>query len=305
MACFSPVMAWQSRCLNASGKRSLVFHAEHGVPGSFMEIPCGGCIGCRIDYARGWAVRLTHEAYSHSATSFLTLTYDDDHLPGDGSVSVRELQLFMKRLRRLFPGVKLRYFACAEYGETTFRPHYHLILFGADFRADRKVYSGRDSNRLYTSPTLEAAWGKGSALIGSVTPSSTSYVAGYAMKKVTGESADAHYARFNPASGLYNLVLPEFSLSSRRPGIGHDFYQAHKSQIVNQDSIVFKGKLVPVPSYYDRLLEKVDPERLLLIKQARLDTSSTDWRDQSPARLAVRAECAAAKRKLFAKKVLG
>ena len=111
----------------------------------YISIPCGHCIGCRLKYSRIWADRCMVEASYHEDNVFLTLTYDNDHLPkpldyitdtGERKVSPvnplekRELQLFIKRLRKKFPEQRIRYFACGEYGGKTMRPHYHLILFG-------------------------------------------------------------------------------------------------------------------------------------------------------------------------------
>ena len=108
----------------------------------FIEIPCGKCIGCRLDYSRDWANRMMLEASYHEQNYFITLTYDDLHVPksyypcpetGEAlpslTLSKRDVQLFLKRLRKL-TGQQFRYYLCGEYGSTTHRPHYHLIVFG-------------------------------------------------------------------------------------------------------------------------------------------------------------------------------
>ena len=93
------------------------------------EVPCGHCTMCRIQRAREWATRCIHEAVYTESSAFCTLTYDEESLPKDCSVSKDELQRFFKRLRKLWP-VPLRYYACGEYGEVRGRPHYHAIIFG-------------------------------------------------------------------------------------------------------------------------------------------------------------------------------
>lgn len=129
---------------------------------------------------------------------YITLTYDDDHLPGDGGVHKKELQNFFKRLRkRLFNerGIKIRYFACGEYGDQDGRPHYHAIVFG--------VWLGLD--------LLKEEWGKGFVKRGYCNQKTCSYVAGYVAKKVGSKAS------------IRDKDKPkEFQLMSRRPGIGHD-----------------------------------------------------------------------------------
>ena len=97
--------------------------------GYVVEIPCGRCVACRLNRAREWSLRIMNELAYHKDACFLTLTYDDEHLPEDKSLSKRDFQLFMKRFRKDF-GLPVRFFACGEYGKKTFRPHYHVIFFG-------------------------------------------------------------------------------------------------------------------------------------------------------------------------------
>jgi hypothetical protein len=108
---------------------------EDGSPQG-LYVPCGKCIACRIARTREWTVRIMHEMSCHDNAVFATLTYDDDHLPPDRSISKDELQRFIKRLRKELGDRKIRYFACGEYGETTNRPHYHAIIFGLGLTED-------------------------------------------------------------------------------------------------------------------------------------------------------------------------
>lgn len=131
MTCYSPMKAFRPLSKEDGGR--LVFNTKKALnPHNPVTIPCGHCIGCRIDRSRDWAIRCSHEAQLHEQSAFITLTYDDDHLPADFSVHVKTWQLFMYRLRDSLPQ-KIRFFACGEYGDTTQRPHYHALIFNHSF----------------------------------------------------------------------------------------------------------------------------------------------------------------------------
>lgn len=130
--------------------------------------PCGQCMHCRINKSREWKHRIMLESMSHLENSFVTLTYDDEHVPGDNSVSPKEITLFLKRLRKALHPERFRYFIVGEYGETSYRPHYHACLFGVcDF------------------DTIDKAWGKGFIQIGELNPRSAGYCCGYILKGMT------------------------------------------------------------------------------------------------------------------------
>ena len=134
MPCYSPLIAWRAKHINPSGKTSLVFNQRDAAqPDDPVQLPCGQCIGCRLEKSRQWAMRIAHESSLYDQNCFLTLTFSDEHLPQNLSVSKRDLQLFMKRLRKHFAPRKIRFFQCGEYGELNMRPHYHSILFNVDF----------------------------------------------------------------------------------------------------------------------------------------------------------------------------
>ena len=139
---------------------------------------------------------------------FVTLTYNDEHLPANGSLNKRDITLFLKRLRKRY-GKGIRYYQCGEYGELLSRPHHHAILFNHDFE-DKQLWSVRGGVRLYRSASLEQLWPYGYSTIGDVTFESAAYVARYVVKKITGEREGEHYRG----------KMPEFATMSRRPGIG-------------------------------------------------------------------------------------
>ena len=132
-----------------------------------LIVPCGKCMACRVARAREWSTRIMHEMGSHEDAVFATLTYDNEHLPADGSISKDELQRFMKRLRKAMGGRKIRYYACGEYGETYKRPHYHACLFGLDFSEDRLLWTVRSGFNVYRSKVLEDCWPSGLCEVGS------------------------------------------------------------------------------------------------------------------------------------------
>lgn len=289
MTCYSPVPVWRSKEVNASGKRSLVFSENLGIDGTRMEIPCRHCIGCRLDRAAEWQSRLVHESKLHPINSFITLTYDQEHVPAHGTLVKKHFQDFMKRLRKN-TGVKLRYFVCGEYGETTGRPHYHAIIFGYDWPDKRRYASNQRGDTRYVSKTLDAQWALGKCEIGSVTPDSCGYVARYVMKKIVGEMAKEHYQHIVPETGEVFDRLPEYVNMSTRPGIGHGFFEKFKSELIRQDSVLVKGKKVKLPKYYDRLIDREDPYQLEELKYLRTLQAEERKENNTPERLAVREE---------------
>lgn len=293
MACHNPIQGYKSRTVSPNGKRAVVFNIKDGYRDLPVTIPCGNCIGCRIDRVRQWTTRLRDESLFWEQKCFLTLTYDAEHLPEGGTLVKRDLQLFMKRLRKAHGG-KLKFFACGEYGEQLSRPHYHMVLFGCDF-SDRKQHSLKGGHTLWTSETLTRLWGMGFCTIGTVTEHSCQYVASYVIKKVTGEAAATHYRRLDPFTGEVFDLQPEFITMSKRPGIGADFFESFESDLFPSDFTVTNGRPLSVPKYYDRQLEKRDPGALAAIKVRRIRKAARRKADNTPDRLRAKAEVAKAK----------
>lgn len=237
-----------------------MFSASQGFVDLPVTLPCGQCIGCRLEHARQWAVRCMHEASMHERNCFITLTYRDECLPADRSVSVRELQLFFKRLRKAYSAERLRYYACGEYGAALGRPHYHACVFGFDF-PDKYIWQVEDNYVLYRSPSLEKCWPFGFSTVGDVSFESAGYVARYCLKKVTGKGAAEHYQ--------WADVAPEFSLMSRRPGLGRGWFERFKSDVYPKDFFTVNGRKNKPPRYYDMLLEGIDPRLLMQLKVRR------------------------------------
>jgi len=294
MPCYSPLTGYSSRHPTEKGKFKIVFNRSAGYVDKPMSVPCGNCIGCRIDRSRMWALRCTHEARMHSTSCFVTLTYDDDHLPPAQTLVKKHLQDFFKRLRK--KGYVFRYFAAGEYGDQTQRPHYHAILFGIDFSGDRKILRrNKQGHDLFTSETLSSTWGMGHCTIGNFSYTTAAYTARYVLKKVTGKNADDHYTRVLPYTGEIVDVQPEFALMSSKPGIGNSWYQKFKLDAFPSDFLVNEGKKHTVPRYYAELLRKEDMKSHSDIIIKRKIARKNDVENNTPDRLYVREQCKAAR----------
>lgn len=241
---------------------------------------------------------MIHESRLHASNCFVTLTYDDGRLPTGGTLVKRDAQLFFKRLRKRLGKHKIRFFLVGEYGEKTARPHYHAIIFGL-WPKDAKNFSSADGNySLFTSGLLSAAWGLGHVAFGDFSAATARYCAAYTVKKITGHMAQHHYTRVD-IDGEMHQVIPEFSIQSRRPGIGADFYLANKNDFRSGDFALLEGKKKKVPRYYDRLLERENLKNLELVKAQRKINARVHRANNTEARLGVREAIAKAKQKHF------
>lgn len=229
-----------------------------------IDVPCGQCIGCRIERSKMWAARCYHEASLFEKNCFITLTYDNEHLPANGSLNKKHFQDFMKRLRFRF-GSGIRFYMCGEYGETYGRPHYHACLFNFDF-PDKKFFKKNNGNVLYTSEELQKLWTFGFSSIGAVTFQSAAYVARYIMKKITGKEAKNHYERFDSETGEVYYLQPEYTCMSRRPGIGKDWIKKYDKDTYKDDFVIINGKKLRPPRYYDNYYVEINPQHMEQIK---------------------------------------
>lgn len=267
MPCYSPLDGYRSRSVNESGKRSVVFDLHEGFSDRPVTVPCGQCVGCRLEKSRQWAMRCVHEASLHEENSFITLTYDDESLPVGGSLDKSAFPKFMKRLRKRFDDQRIRFYHAGEYGDRFGRPHYHALLFGFDFR-DKYPWSERQGLPVWRSPTLESLWPDGQSEVGSVTFESAAYVARYCVKKVTGKQADEYYS-VTLETGEVVHVQPEYATMSRRPGVGSKWYEQFKCEVYPSDGVVVRGKAMKPPRFYDGLHEMSHPAEMARVKGAR------------------------------------
>lgn len=222
-----------------------------------------------MDYAESWSIRCQHESKLWDSSLFVTLTYDDDHLPRDGGLDVHHLQLFMKRLRKAYDGDisipesggrrPIRYFAAGEYGSETRRPHYHLLLFNLSL----PDYSPLDGSGIELR-SLRKLWPFGHHRVDGFTPGRAAYIAGYSAKKARGRVERIRRRQVvNKSTGEYTelpAIRDEFCVQSRRPvGLGVWWLNRHRRDFargfVEQEGGVKKR----LPRLYrDKLAESVD-----------------------------------------------
>lgn len=279
MTCYSPNHCFDGG-LKENGKINVLWKAPAGTPR--LSLPCGRCVGCHLERSREWADRCMCEAQFYERNCFVTLTFDKSFLPQNRSLDIRHCQLFLKRLRKQY-GKGIRTFYCGEYGGKLGRPHYHFILFNHDFD-DKLLFTIRNGNKLYTSVSLQKLWPFGYSSIGDVSYATASYVARYSLKKVSTKD-DEHYV--DKVTG--ECLKPEFVQMSRGSkklgtgGIGKAWFDKYMGDVFPSDQMVVNGKIHRPPRSFDKLLEKVDPQMLDVIKQRRYDNrpsydESTDER---------------------------
>lgn len=262
MPCYHPLTAY----LTAAGDVVFQEMRRHDSVRT-LSLPCGRCIGCRLERSRQWALRCVHEASQHKRNSFITLTYDDFHCPSDGSLHYEHFQLFMKRLRKAMGPV--RFFMCGEYGPQLLRPHYHACLFGVDFP---------DRDSLDYSSILSSLWPSGFSMVGDLNFNSAAYCARYCCSKVTGDLAAAHY------SGR----CPEFAHMSLKPGIGASWFNRFSTDVFPHDYVVANGHPSKPPRYYDKLFKRRSREVFEDVQFRRETDARARFADNSDERLRVR-----------------
>ncbi|UDN67528.1 replication initiator protein [robinz microvirus RP_38] len=233
MSCLMPIPCWKG-AKNENHRRPLVFShkRDHSYEDDKLEIPCGKCLGCQGDKARAWAIRIYHEVTTNHQNCFITLTYDDEHMPEDGKISQEHYREFFKNLKAE-TGLKLRYFACGEYGEKTRRPHYHAIIFGADFLGGHYY---RINDELYGNSLVDRVWGKGQVTIAPAETGSCFYVAGYVQKKV--------------------LDQDTFRLMTTKPAIGRNWLDKNIDDLIECGHVVIEGRKMAIPPAYLKMYEE-------------------------------------------------
>lgn len=229
MPCYKSKPAWET---GLNGKKSISFKFRNDREPDYF-IDCGKCEGCRARHRTDWATRIYHESQMWDRNCFLTLTYDDQHLPE--AIQKSDIQNFIRRLRK-DSDRKIRYFACGEYGDKTKRPHYHAIIFNEDFLSSRYYYEISDS--MYGNGELERIWGMGRVSISPFNHARANYTAGYATKKI--HDTD------------------NFNLMSCRPPLGRTWLQENHDNIRRNECVVIEGQQLPIPRVYLNWLKGVE-----------------------------------------------
>lgn len=267
MSCNYPIQAYRIQSFDNKGKRytEIRFDTKSGYDIiGYLKVPCGVCIGCKLERARQWAIRCMHEASLYDENCFITLTYNEEHLPDRNELKYSDFQLFMKRLRKKFASRKIRFFMCGEYGETFRRPHFHACLFNCrfdDMVLFKRTKAGSD---IYTSEILNSLWTDsrgnsiGYATVGELNFNSAGYVARYVMKKGYGHD-DSDYDQIELETGEVFKQEKEFNKMSLKPGIGTGFYHKYKSDMFPHDICVMNGVAMKPPRFYYRKLKEDNP----------------------------------------------
>lgn len=284
----------------------------------YEQIPCGKCWACQLNYSAEWATRIMLEAQKYDHNYFVTLTYDEEHVPvldhieyeevykvheevierkeitieNDGtwgfSLAPQHMITFLNSLRKYFErkGHKgIKYFYCGEYGETTQRPHYHIILLNCPLDITQFYDTHIDNNYKahWKSKEIERFWNKGMMDLAECEWSCIAYVARYCTKKLDFSGDKRFY--------LNQGLIPEYVRMSK--GIGFDYFRQHKDEIYKNDEMIMKtvkgntGSFKP-PKAFDRKFKEIDPKGFELIRKSRakagertrqLEKSITDYTD--------------------------
>lgn len=192
----------------------------------WQEVPCGKCVICQHNRLADWTFRILAEKESAVNAYFVTLTYNDEHLPY--FVNKRDIQLFFKRLRKACSSDGLKYFITSEYGETNNRPHYHAIIFNV-FPKNIKYY-------LRMNDLFEKVWKNGyTYTVSDVNESSIRYVVKYILKENIDEE--------KKSSLFYTM--------SKNLGISYLDY-GRKNNLRNRlsSNVNFAGRKWHLPRYY-------------------------------------------------------
>jgi len=279
MQCTNPITAYWSLENSNKGRKLVTFDHSRSNKQKIL-LPCRKCISCKLAHARDWVIRMQHESMMHEDNCFITLTYNDESMPQNGSLRYIDFQKFIKAIRQK-TGLKLRYYVCGEYGENPMpaygstdelpgygRPHWHAIIFGYDPKDKTLWREGK--NKIYRSKEVEKCWWQGHSEIGNVSYGSISYTANYVLKQTGHYKSELEYSRVHPFTGDLIPIEPEHAHMSTNPAIGKTWYDKYaQTDLWPNDFTVIDGKKYRVPDYYGKLLRDADPDRYVEIKFAR------------------------------------
>ena len=287
MSCYHPkiICSYERR-----GKRKTIIFEPEGKwnplmvkpednEAGFYTVPCGKCLGCRLDYSRQWADRMMMQLETSKKGLFLTLTYDQDHVPvafdeNDNPIGLtlnkKDFQDFLKRLRRNFDGkdghpgpYEIKHYTAGEYGSNTLRPHGHSIIFGIGLEEIKDRVSMGCNNlhqEFFKSDFLDSVWSYGHVLFSDVSYSTCAYVARYVTKKAL---ADVTMAKLG--------VEEEFSMMSRRPGIGKQYLEEHPDCFDYVNIKLKDGRSAAIPKYFVNQLDTDKRSDIMAIRKQLAD----------------------------------
>lgn len=269
-----------------------------------MLLPCKQCVECRLSHSKEWATRCMLEAKEYEHNYFITLTYDDEHLPTNinkltgeivPTLKPEHMRKFRKDLQRFYKyhynHDGIRFYECGEYGTENGRPHYHAIMFNLPIPDKKFICKTNTGGTLYISEMLSKIWKKGIVGVGEVTWESCAYVARYIMKKVGDKSNTELYDAMQDFSiskkqGVDLLGrIPEFVNMSTHPGIARNYFEENKDKIYETDEIILPGKngtprVVKPSTYYDNLFDIDNHEVMQAIKEQRKQVAIESMKEQ-------------------------
>lgn len=254
MACFTPKDAWMSNRVNDAGNNFITWNHALADKTNPVEVPCGKCIGCRLDKRKRLGVQVFHEAQMHDYKCMATFTYSDENNPG---VIVKEdMQKAIKRMRSEPNNLEFKYLVAGEYGENTHRPHFHMAIIGYDFLGGpgvQHIGKGQYMNRMLTD-----IWGNGAVHIVPLTIERCMYVAAYTMKKMGEEECWHSHSHY----------------------MGKTWLDKHWDDIARTGRVVINGGEHPIPPKYfewaDGKLDDVKASQQEFI-QTRFKTGAERW----------------------------
>lgn len=236
---------------------------------NYEIIPCGKCIGCRLDYSRTWANRGYLESKMWQNNYFVTITYNEENLPENKSLVPEHLTNFIKKLRRNgdyngWQHTGIRYIAAGEYGDKLERPHYHLILFNCNLPTE-SFYEPHiiKKETFWRNNIIEECWKYGYSSVSNVSWNNIAYVARYITKKQYGEKSKEHYGDRQP----------EFFRASRKPGIGMTWLEEHMEEVYATDEIIVQNRKGSIkqkpPRAFDKKLKEINEKEYEKIRAKR------------------------------------
>jgi hypothetical protein len=251
------------------------------IRGEVKTRPCGYCQKCRLEKSKEWSIRIMHESMMHENNCFLSLTFNNENLPQNGSINPKDVQLFIKRLRH-HSDDPIRFYACGEYGALKFRPHYHALIFGFDFD-DKEIFKviQKPDGSVYnvcTSEKLQKLWPYGFSTTAELTMETALYTARYVQKKITGNSEIARQKK----EEKYGDKKAEFALMSRKPGIGKPWFDKYSNDVYPKDFVTINGCYFKPPRYYDTLYATKNPYHFNEIRKLREERGEEYFRKNYP-----------------------
>lgn len=270
MACYAPRKAYRT-----TTGLSFYESSRNDNLGS-IDLPCRQCIGCRLDRAHEWTIRIMHEAQLHHDNAFVTLTYKEEARPK--GLNHQDFQKFIRALRKQ-QKKEIRYYMCGEYTPQNNYPHFHACLFGVTF-PDAKNWKQNDDGRwIQTSDILDKCWKRGFTTVGELNQTTANYCARYIIQK-----GDEHAAKYLTvdADGVITRLPREYNRMSLKPGIGALWYNRHKNDLYAFDyAIDSRGHKHRVPTYYDKLHERsgADIDQIQYQRQLRGQAQSANNTD--------------------------